>query len=180
MKRFAILLTVVLVAGTAFGAAVKFNTGMNYNLFSDSRITGMSQAMGFSYAVGDYEAGWTWENAVPTATDSTATSFPIAESISAMHIARVLSPSLSAGLEFGQATTISLTSAAFNQVVPLLGLFGTVSYESKGKDVTTCIAANVGFRIVDIADCAPAAGWTGPVVQNLNAINVGLTITIGF
>lgn len=185
MKRLISLLVVLLVTSTAFGA-VKFYQGMSMGVYSDSRISGMANEAGWSCGVGDYEAGIIGVNAVLAATDPTdGTTCAVTETINAMRFARIITPAITAGIEWGTMNLVTTTPGAgtLDQgPIALYGLFGTYGYESKGKDVSTSVSANVGYRMSNITAGTPDNGatWGDTNVITMNALSFGLSIAIGF
>ena len=179
MKRLLTLAVVLCMAGSAFGA-VKFNTTMGLNNFLDSRITGMSQGMGFTYMVDDYEAGWQWDNAALTATDSTnAGVHALTQAITAMRIGKVLTPNVVAGIEIGQLTITDLVGT-LTQTQPIGGLYGKLCYESKVKDVSTAISTMLGIRSGSFTAANPAGGWADTNITSFNSWYLEIAATIGF
>jgi hypothetical protein len=172
MKKLCIILMLALVAGTSFGM-VKFNAGMTYNMFADTRITGMNQTFSVSQTIGDMEASWLFETAPLTYTDETnAATVALSEQVNAIRMMKNLG-AFSAGIELGSVSDLGLGVQA-----PLMGAVGAWTYQQAGKDITTSISASIGYRIVDVPDTFPGA--SGIAVQNLNALGISLLISIGF
>lgn len=180
MKKLSIILVLVLVASTAF-SMVKFNAGITQSMFTDTRLTGTNQTFSVSYDIGDIEASWLFETAKITVTDeTTGTGLASAEQINAVRMVKDLGiAGIGAGIELGSVGISAGTGLAAGRGAPLMGLVGQWSYEQKGKDVTTAISVNIGYRMADINDVATIGGSAVPV-KNLNALGLGLSISIGF
>jgi len=193
MKKLLVLLaTVLIVSGSVF-AAVTFKIGPSYNLFSDSRISGLNTSFGFLYDLEKLNVGYKIEQGNLTITDdqNSANNFRLSTQINAIEISKNVAESaglpVSVGLELGSVLTTGLAGtvgapAAISQVSPLVGIYGGIAYESAGKQVTTSINASIGYRFIDIIDTAIPAGFTagGANFKDLNSVIVNLGLAIKF
>ncbi|MFH2071002.1 MAG: hypothetical protein ABIJ11_07365 [Elusimicrobiota bacterium] len=193
MKKFAVLLSVLFIcSGTVF-SAVTFKIGPGYNMYADTRIMGLNTTFGFSYDLEKFTAGYKTEQGNITVTDAqaSASNFRIATQINAIEVTKeIASPvglPVSVGIELGSVLTTGLAGtvaapAGISQVAPLIGIFGGVSYESAGKQVTTSLSANIGYRFVEINDIAVPGGFVagGQNFTNLNGITITLGVALKF
>ncbi|MEW6041603.1 MAG: hypothetical protein AB1633_08790 [Elusimicrobiota bacterium] len=194
MKKLVLFVSLVLVSWPAF-AAVEFTVGPGFNVFSDTRITGLNTSFGFSFDLDKFTAGYKTEQGNLTVTDAqaSASNFRIATQVNAIEVKKeIVKPAglpVNIGLEVGSVITTALAGTvnpyALSQVAPLLGIFGGVAYEAEGKQVSTSINANIGYRFIDLTDISVAAAPAtftagGRNFTDLNGINVTVSIGIKF
>jgi hypothetical protein len=193
MKKLAVVLAVMVIGYGTAAAAVEFKVGPGFNMFSDTRITGINTMFGFSYDLENFTAGYKVEQMNLTVADAaaSATNFRLTAQINTIEISKeIVKPAglpVKVGIELGSVLTTGLAGviaapAGISQVSPLVGIFGGVSYESTGKQVTTSLMANIGYRFIDICDIAVPGGFVagGKNFTDLDAINLNLGIALKF
>jgi opacity protein-like surface antigen len=199
MKKLAVVLAVMVIGYGTAAAAVQFVVGPGFNMYSDTRITGINTMFGFSYDLENFTVGYKVEQGNLTITDANVgvvpaaipVNFRVAAQINTIEVSKeIVKPAglpVSVGLELGSIVTTGLfgtiaAPAGISQVSPLVGIFGGVSYESTGKQVTTSLMANIGYRFIDISDIAVPGGFVagGKNFTDLNAITLNLGIALKF
>jgi len=197
MKKVSSLLVVFAVllflAAPAF-SVVQFNIGPEFNLFSDARIVGSLTSAGFSFDVGPVTTEYLIEQGNLTFSDvlNSTNNFLVVGRVDAFRISReittVVGLPVLVGIEFGSVMTTGQAGtqaapAGISQIVPLIGLLGSVAYESKtDKGVITSVVLNIGYRIIDVRDTAVPGGFTagGKNFTDFNSFVTGLRFGIKF
>ncbi len=176
-------------------AKVGIKTGVDFNAFGDSRVSGQStnvellfdvtEDMVLSYKVSSGDL-------VVNDARTSANNFLLKTKINSLNFSRVVAMPvknmpISVGLELGTLTTTALAGTVAapvtaSQTVPLAGLNGTISYET-GSDngVKTICSFMLGYRFADINDVAiPAFTAGNQNLNDLNAITFGVQVGLKF
>ena len=195
MKRTLVVVITALMfmAGSAM-AAVNFNTGVGYALYSDSRIEGMSTQFELSWQMDAIDIGYKIEEQSLTLSDAQAavSNIQLKNRLSLMTIRKdIISDvgiDVKALLEFGPmvitplAGTVAIAGSTLNQVVPVIGISGEVNYMNKGKVLDAGIVVRLGYRYVDINDSVDPAAFApgGQNITDLHAVNAEVGLKVKF
>lgn len=194
MKKSIVLsiLMVFLLAGLA-NAKMGLRTGMLFNSFSDSRLTGQNTGVEIEYDLDAITVSYKVEQGNLTFTNSlnSANTMQLKTKIDSLtfskNVANVADGiNIAAGLEIGTLTTTCLAGtvaavAGLNQVNPLVGVNGKINYESTAKNGVTAVCSFLlGYRIVKINELAAVPYAGGEQLKDLNSLNFGINVGLKF
>jgi len=191
-KLILVTLAVVTFASAQLMAAVNFRVGPSYNLYTDSRYTGMSTQYEVSYKADAFEIGYKIEQENITVKDdqNSANNIRLSSRLNLLSLhKRIVSVSdvnVNVVLDFGPMEitplegTVAIAGSEFAQVVPVIVIAGEVEYMNDGKILDAGLFVRIGYRYCDINDSTPPNLFTAGIenYKSLNAVkfDVGLKV----
>ena len=194
MKRLVMLVAVVMALAVATAsAAVTFKLGPTFNMFGNKMLSGIGNQVGIAFDLDKTaQIGIRMEqqNLVVTDPDASINNNRLSNQLTLLtfdkDVANITKElPVTVGFELGQVCMESLAGTtaavpALNQVAPVVGINGGLKYEIAGKVVTTALLLNIGYRLIDINDCAiPVIGATQSL-KDLSGLRVDIGLAVTF
>ncbi len=190
---FSFIFVVILVSLAS--AKVGIKTGIDFNLFGDSRISGQNKNVEILFDASDditlsYKTGQ--GDLVVSDSRNSANNFLLKTKVDSLNFYKVVAAPVknmpvSIGLELGSLTSAALVGtvaapATASQSVLLAGIHGLLSYESEASNgVKTFFSLALGYRFIDFNEVALAAIFPGnETLKNLSGLTVGVNVGIKF
>lgn len=202
MKKISIVVCMFMFLVSAAHAAIRMNVGPSFNMFSDSRIQGMSTFCEIGYEFNSMFAGYKIEQSSLKYTDANGSesTFGISSQANLLTLTKSMSVvndvPVYCGVELGSVVLSALTGtgnyfggvgvpATINQSQPVAGIFGGVSMQGDNKGFNPFLNLSMGYRFVSINGIS-SIGWPGSLsvgektLSNLNAFKIEISVGASF